>query len=85
MVGRRRGIRGLSQDAGCARLFPIPNFYLSAEAAREAVNSRNQFNLIRPTSGMKVDFFVAGDDIERARELARQNRLEGLLDRVFGS
>jgi hypothetical protein len=45
-------------------LFPPPEFYLSAEAARAAVQSKSQFNVIHPESGMKVDFFVAGDAIE---------------------
>lgn len=57
------------------RLFPVPDFYLSADAAREAVASRQQFNVIHPTSGMKVDFFVAGDDIERAQLERRVRRL----------
>ena len=45
-------------------LFPPPEFYLSVEAARAAVRSKSQFNVIHPGSGMKMDFFVAGDAIE---------------------
>lgn len=57
------------------RLFPPPDFYLSAGAAREAVAARTQFNVIHPTSGMKVDFFVAGDEVERAQLQRRLRRL----------
>ncbi|MEX2571667.1 MAG: nucleotidyl transferase AbiEii/AbiGii toxin family protein [Gemmatimonadota bacterium] len=46
------------------RLFPPPAFYFSVDAAREAVRVKSQFNVIHPASGMKVDFFVAGDAIE---------------------
>lgn len=57
------------------RMFPAPNFYLSMDAARDAVASRRQFNVIHPASGMKVDFFVAGDEIERAQLERRLRRL----------
>lgn len=39
-----------------AGLFPPPDFYLSIDAAREAVRLQSQFNVIHPASGMKVDF-----------------------------
>lgn len=48
-------------------LFPTPDFYLSLDAAREALRTATQFNVIHPASGMKVDFFVAGDPIERSQ------------------
>lgn len=47
-------------------LFPAPDFYLSLDAAQEALRSETQFNVIHPASGMK-DFFVAGDPIERSQ------------------
>lgn len=56
------------------RLFPAPEFYLSVDAARAAVRSRSQFNVIHPASGMKVDFFVAGDAIERSQIERRLRR-----------
>jgi hypothetical protein len=57
------------------RLFPPPEFDLSIEAARAAVRSRSQFNVIHPESGMKVDFFVAGDAIEGAQIERRLRRM----------
>ncbi len=41
------------------REFPSSEFYLDREAAREAVERYGQFNLIHPSSGLKVDFMVA--------------------------
>jgi hypothetical protein len=56
------------------RLFPPPEFYLSVDAARDAVRSKSQFNVIHPASGMKVDFFVAGDAIEKSQLTRRLRR-----------
>lgn len=44
-----------------AHEFPAPAFYVSTEAAREAAESRGQFNVIHPKSGLKVDFMVAAE------------------------
>ncbi len=57
------------------RLFPPPAFYISIDAAREAVRAKSQFNVIHPTSGMKVDFFVAGDAIEMSQIDRRLRRM----------
>jgi hypothetical protein len=55
--------------------FPEAEFYLSEEAAREAVETRGQFNIIHPDSGLKVDVFVNKDtDYDRLR-LDRRQRL----------
>ena len=58
---------GASALTELKQLFPAPEFYLSLEAAREAVRSKAQFNVIHPESGMKVDFFVAGDAVEASQ------------------
>ena len=39
-----------------------PEYYVSREAAREAVRLRRQFNVIHPASGMKVDLILARTD-----------------------
>jgi len=55
--------------------FPAGEFFLSADAAREAVETRSQFNIIHPESGLKVDVFVNKDtDYDRLR-LDRRQRL----------
>lgn len=56
------------------RLFPSPEFYFSMEAATEAVQAKGQFNVIHPESGMKVDFFVAGDAVEESQIRRRLRR-----------
>lgn len=57
-----------------AKLFRPPEFYLSFEAAKAAVRSKSQFNVIHPESGMKVDFFVAGDAMDRSQIQRRLRR-----------
>lgn len=60
--------------------FAAPEFYLSIDAVRTAVESRRQFNIIHPTSGLKIDVFVPrDDDFERSR-LSRGMRLSLAAD-----
>lgn len=60
-------------DALCAA-FPQPHFCTSRDAAREAVATGGQFNVIHPASGNKIDFMMARHDpwgrsqIERRRQ-----------------
>ncbi len=63
---------GLDALAG---LFPAPEFHLSLDAARQAVRSNAQFNVIHPASGMKVDFFVVGDAVKESQIKRRLRRL----------
>jgi len=60
---------------GLQERFPAPEFYPSSDAARKAVRSKAQFNVIHPGSGMKVDFFVAGDAVEASQIQHRLRRL----------
>lgn len=43
---------------GLLAAFPPDEFYLSEEIIREAVRRRLQFNIIHPSSGLKVDIIV---------------------------
>jgi hypothetical protein len=45
--------------AGLRQHFPDPEFYLSEDAAREAIQDRGQFNIIHPTSGLKIDVILS--------------------------
>jgi hypothetical protein len=55
--------------------FPAAHFYVDAEAARDAVETSGQFNIIHPDSGLKIDVYVNPDTpYDRAR-LARRHRL----------
>lgn len=55
--------------------FPPGEFYVSEEAARDAVVRREEFNVIHPVSGFKIDFFVPANEMERG-QLSRTRRYE---------
>jgi hypothetical protein len=38
--------------------FPPPEFYVSIEAARQAIAQGGQFNILQPATGLKVDIMV---------------------------
>ena len=41
--------------------FPADDFYISQPAVTDAVRRQSQFNVIHPTSGLKIDFIVLSD------------------------
>ena len=41
------------------RAFPAEEFYISREAVADAVTRGTQFNVLHPTSGLKIDVMVA--------------------------
>src|SRR6478672_5453551 len=47
-------------DGLCAA-FPPPDFYCSKDAATDAVRRGSQFNILQPTSGLKVDVMIASE------------------------
>jgi len=47
--------------AGLIAAFPATEFYLSEETIREAIRHRTQFNIIHPSSGLKVDIILRKD------------------------
>lgn len=54
----------------CQR-FPAADFYLSEPAIREAVHHHSQFNIIHPTSGLKVDVMIPDDSPFNRSRLSR--------------
>jgi hypothetical protein len=57
------------------RQFPEDDFYVSAEAATDAVRRHSMFNIIQPRSGLKVDVIIpAPSEFNRAR-FARARRV----------
>jgi hypothetical protein len=53
--------------AFCAA-FPQPEFYVSEESIRQAIRDRFQFNVLQPTSGLKIDVILPQDtEFERSR------------------
>lgn len=67
--------------------FPSPDFYLSEETVRRAVARRGQFNIIHPSSGLKVDVMVPADTPFNRGRFLRARRVRPLpdLDAVFSS
>ena len=61
--------------------FPAPEFYVSEPAARDAVRTRFQFNILHPTSGNKIDCIFPGSNEWARTQLSRRRRLK-LLDEV---
>ena len=55
--------------------FPPGDFYLDERSAREAVDASGQFNIIHPTSGLKIDVYVNPDTPYDRTRLARRHRL----------
>jgi hypothetical protein len=67
--------------------FPEADFYVSEEAALDAVRRRSQFNIIHPRSGLKVDVIVpASNEFNRSRfERARRVHAGEDWDASFSS
>ncbi len=73
-------------DAFCDA-FVEEEFYLNRETVRSAVRDDFQFNVIHPTSGLKIDFIVlTSSEYDRSR-VARRRLLPALDDRdvIFAS
>jgi len=67
-------------DAFCDA-FSQEEFYLNRETVRACAAEASQFNLIHPTSGLKIDFIVlAPGEYDRSR-VARRRLLPALNDR----
>ncbi len=73
-------------DAVCHE-FPPPDFYVSAEAMREAIANRHQFNILHIPSGLKVDVILSTDTEFGRLDLSRGRRIksEGAYNALFAS
>jgi hypothetical protein len=56
--------------------FVEPDWYLSVEAMRGAIERDGQFNVIHVPSGLKIDFMCAADTAFNASRFARVKQLE---------
>jgi hypothetical protein len=56
--------------------FPAPEFYLSEETVRRAVLRRGQFNIIKPSAGLKVDIMVPADSPFNRSRFVRAKRVK---------
>ncbi len=67
--------------------FPAPDYYLSEIAAHDAIVKRFQFNILHPSSGLKVDLIIPSDSEFNRTEAGRIRRIaiEGDKSAWFGS
>ncbi len=62
------------QVARLCESFPASDYYVSQQAAREAVARGGQFNVIHPASGNKIDFMIARQDAWGRSQISRRRR-----------
>ena len=60
-----------AQVGGFCGQFPSEQFYVSTEAALDAVRSRSQFNIIHPESGLKIDIIIPAENVFNESRFAR--------------
>jgi hypothetical protein len=58
------------------KAFDPDQFYVSREAAFDALRHRSQFNVIHPASGNKIDFMIAHTDQWGQEQLAHRRRIQ---------
>ena len=58
------------------REFPAPEFYVSADAVRDAARDRFQFNVLHPSSGNKIDCIFPKSDEWGSTQLGRRRRVQ---------
>lgn len=66
---------------GLCEKFPPPEYYVSPEAALQAVRAGRQFNIIRSTTAEKIDIMLARKDAWGKMQLARRRPVRVLEDR----
>ena len=52
-------------------VFPMPDFYVSEEAARVAIRTKGQFNILHPDSGLKIDVIIPDNTAFNRSRLSR--------------
>jgi hypothetical protein len=60
--------------------FPPPEFYLSEDAVRQAIELRTQFNIIHPASGLKIDVMIPQDTPFDRSRFTRATRITPDVD-----
>lgn len=66
----------LGRSEELCRHFPQSQYYLDKTAVRDAVQNKDQFNILHPSSGLKVDMMILGNtEFDQAR-LDRRRRLQ---------
>ncbi len=73
----------LGQVSDLCAAFPQPDYYVSKDAAKEAVRLGTQFNVLHPASGGKIDFMMSRDDVWSRLQFQRRQRVD--IDRDFAA
>jgi hypothetical protein len=60
---------------GVLAAFPPDEFYISGDMIREAIRHRTQFNIIHPSSGLKIDIIIPQNDAFDQNRFSRIRRL----------
>jgi len=66
----------LAQVQNVKDCFPEIDFYLDIDAIKDAIRRRHQFNLIHPSSGLKVDVMIPAKDSFNRSRFSRTKRLK---------
>ncbi|MBC7820519.1 MAG: hypothetical protein IAG10_26845 [Planctomycetaceae bacterium] len=66
----------LGQVSELCESFSEPDFYVSKDAAKDAVRFGTQFNVLHPGSGNKIDFMMSRDDVWSRSQFERRERVE---------
>jgi len=66
---------------GLLKLFPADEFYISESAIRSAVKHYNQFNIIHPSSGLKIDVMICKKDPFNLSRFERIKRISPIEDK----
>ncbi len=61
---------------GLLKAFPSEEYYISDEMIREAINTQGQFNIIHPSSGLKVDIIIRRNTPFDASRFRRFRRIQ---------
>jgi hypothetical protein len=70
-----------AQVAKFCTSFPDDEFYISPEAVMDAVSRNTQFNILHPSTGLKVDVMVADQSDFNDSRFSRARRLQVAQDR----
>lgn len=62
------------------KLFPYDEFYISEDAIRDAIKHNYQFNIIHPSSGLKIDVIISKKDAFDNSRFERIKRISPIED-----
>jgi hypothetical protein len=64
-----------SHIEGLVKAFPSDDYYMDEDMAREAIRNHGQFNIIHPSSGLKVDVMIKKNTLHDRSRFERIRRI----------